>query len=94
MTDEQILEQLGLTNVDDESRAVLIAQVNAVVEMRLIRLVTDLLTDEQLARFKQLQEAGDNDGIWKLLNEEVTNIDELRQGVLADYLRERAERNQ
>lgn len=92
MTDEQILEQLGLTDVDDESREVLVGQVNAVVELRLIGLVTELLNDEQLARFKQLQDTGDNDGIWQMLNTEITNIDELRQGILTDYLRERATR--
>lgn len=94
MTDEQIIEKLGLTDVDDASREVLVAQVNAVVELRLISVVTDLLSDELLQQFTALQEAGDNDAVWKWLNDTLTvNVDELRQAVLTDYLAERAAKN-
>lgn len=92
MTDDQIIEKLGLTDVDDESREVLVAQVNSVVEMRLMGLVESLLSDEQTEQLQQLIAAGDNQAVWQWLNSELTNIDELRQGVLADYLEERVAR--
>ncbi len=93
MTDEQIIEKLGLTNVDDASREALVGQVRAVTEMRLMGLVTELLNDEQLQKFDTLREAGNSEAIWDWLNAELTNIDELREGVLNDYLTERAARN-
>lgn len=92
MTDEQILEKLGLTNVDDASREILIGQVNSVVEMRLMTLVQELLSEEQLLHVNDLQEAGNTDAAWQYLNTELTNIDELRQGILLDYLAERSTR--
>lgn len=92
MTDDQIIEKLGLTDVDDESREILVAQVNSVVEMRLMGLVESLLSDEQAEQLKQLIATGDNQAVWQWLNTELTNIDELRQGVLADYLEERTAR--
>lgn len=93
MTDEQIIEKLGLTDVDDASREVLVGQVRSVVEMRLIGVVSELLSDEQLDEFKKLQDAGDNDAVWKWLDETLTvSVDELRQAVMTDYLAERAAR--
>jgi hypothetical protein len=93
MTDEQIIEKLGLTDVDDASREVLVGQVRSVTEMRLIGVVSELLSDEQLDEFKKLQDDGDNDAVWKWLDETLTvSVDELRQAVMTDYLVERAAR--
>lgn len=91
MTDDQILEKLGLTNVDDVSRKVLIAQVNNVVDKRLMNLVIELISDEQMDEFEKLQQAGDNEAVWTWLSAQL-NMDELYQGVLNDYLEERVAR--
>lgn len=89
MTDQQIVEKLGLTDVDEATREVLVAQVRSITEKRLIGVVSDILTDEQQQEFEKVSTTGDDEAAWQWLNTNVTNIDELREAVLTDYLAER-----
>ena len=88
MTDDQILEKLGLPDTTGEAREVVLHQLNQVVDKRLMNLVIEMLSDEQLEKAEQLQAAGDDKVIWDWLSAELTDLDKLREGILADYIDE------
>lgn len=88
MSDEQIIEKLGLKNLPKEVQDETLASINRVVELRVMGLVDDLMSDEQRAEFK-LKTADDPKSIWKWLLKEVTDVDKMYEAALSDYLEEK-----
>lgn len=88
MSDEQIIEKLGLKNLPKEVQDETLASINRVVELRVMGLVDDLMSDEQRAQLKtKLTE--DPKSIWKWLSKEVTDVDKMYEAALLDYLDEK-----
>lgn len=91
MTDEQIIDKLGLGNLPKEVQDETLQSINRVVELRVMGLVDDLLSDEQRAELKaKLTE--DPKSIWKWLSKEVTDVQKMYDAALSDYLDEKTKK--
>lgn len=88
MTDEQIIDKLGLGNLPKEVQDETLQSINRVVELRVMGIVDDLLTDEQRIELKQKM-AENPKSIWKWLTKEVTDVQKLYDAALTDYLDEK-----
>lgn len=90
MTNQDILTALNLTDAPEVTQQAALDQVHAVVDMRLLGAVRELLTDEQLTAFTEQQSSTNEADSWKWLDEQLGGkLDELRAGLLTDYLAER-----
>ncbi|MCB9823092.1 hypothetical protein H6800_02350 [Candidatus Nomurabacteria bacterium] len=88
MTDEQIIEKLGIGNLPQEVQAETLKSINRVIEHRVIELVDDIMTDEQKLEFKT-KLADDQKSAWKWLSAEVTDVKKMYDTALLDYLDEK-----
>ncbi len=90
MSDEQIISALGFDEADDEMKSRVAENARTIVELRVINVVSDLITDEQKPRFQELLAAGDNPAVWDWLREEVVGADvsEIYAATLNDYIEE------
>jgi len=88
MTDEQIIEDLRFTSADQTIKDRVVENVRTIVELRVIGIITDMMTDEQEATFNQLQEQGDNAAVWEWLKNDIVGVDvsEVYEATLKDYL--------
>jgi CYTH domain-containing protein len=91
MTDEQIIQKLGLGNLPQEVQTETISSINRVVELRVIESVNDLMTDEQKIELKT-KLAEDPKSAWKWLGAEVTDVNKLYDSALSDYLDEKSKK--
>lgn len=91
MTNEQILEELGFADADQEMKDRVVENARTIVELRVIGVITELMTDEQEAQFSELQAKGDNQAIWEWLKNDVTGVDvsEVYEATLKDYIEQR-----
>ncbi len=91
MTDEQIIEELGIGSASEEIQRTTVEGIRHVVELRVIGTVTNLMTEEQAAQFSDLQQAGDDGAVWDWLRSDVVGIDmkEVYEAILKDYLEEK-----
>lgn len=91
MTDEQIIAELGFTNGSSDMKARVIENVRTLVELRVIGVITESLSDEQKATFDHLQQGSDNQAVWNWLRDEVvgTDVSQLYEATLADYIEQR-----
>lgn len=88
MTDEQIIDALGFQKGDDAMKQQVVESVRSIVEMRVVGLISEQMTDEQLKTFEALQSKGDNQAIWHWLRNEVVGVDvsEVYEATLKDYI--------
>lgn len=88
MTDEQIISALGFDEADEEMKARVVENARTIVELRVINVVSDLITDEQKPHFEALLSAGDTAAVWTWLREEVVGVDvsEVYAATLSDYI--------
>lgn len=91
MTDEQIIDKLGLGNLPKEVQDETLQSINRVVELRVMGLVDDLLSEEQRVELKA-KLAEDPKSIWKWLSKEVTDVQKLYDAALSDYLEEKTKK--
>lgn len=90
MTNQEILTALNLTNAPEVTQQAALDQVHAVVDMRLLGAVRELLTEDQLTEFSTLQDTSSDADVWKWLDVQLDGkLDQLRAGLLADYMAER-----
>lgn len=91
MTNEQILEELGFADADQEMKDRVVENARTIVELRVIGVITELMTDEQEAQFNELQAKGDNQAIWDWLKNDITGVDvsEVYEATLKDYIEQR-----
>lgn len=91
MTDEQIIEALGIGAASEEVQRSTVEGIRHVVELRVIGTVTNLMNDEQAAQFAELQAAGDNSAVWDWLRNDLVGVDmkEVYEAILKDYLDEK-----
>lgn len=91
MTDEQIIEALGIGAASEEVQRTTVEGIRHVVELRVIGTVTNLMNDEQAAQFAELQAAGDDGAVWDWLRNDLVGVDmkEVYEAILKDYLDEK-----
>lgn len=88
MTDEQIIDALGYQKGDNAMKEQVVEDVRAIVEMRVVGLISEQMSEEQLKTFESLQENGDSQAIWHWLRNEVVGVDvsEVYEATLKDYI--------
>lgn len=87
MKDQEILETLDIANVSEELQQETLTRISQVVELRLMGLYDEAMTDEQKQEFKKVS-AESPENAWKWLNDNVVNIAEAYNAMLADYIDE------
>ncbi len=86
MKEAQILEKLGMQNAPESSKQRILEQINAIIELRVAGLTEEVMTPEQKAEFARISEAEPREKVFEWLNSTVTNMNELYEAVLQDYL--------
>ncbi len=80
--DQNIIEYLGINNLDEEVREKTLLRVGKVIYQAVIMRVVELLDDEAQTKFSELlDEIGSNekrqDEILEFLQKEIPNLDEI-----------------
>lgn len=91
MSNEEILNELGLSKASDEIKERVIENVRTIVELRTLGVISELIPDDQEAKLTELQAQSDSQAIWDWLKTEVVGADvsEVYEATLKDYLEER-----
>lgn len=91
MTDEQIIAELGFTGADTAMQESVVANVRNVVGMRVVGLISEKMTDEQLSEFKNIQETADDGAVWDWLKDNVVGVDvsQVYESIIQDYIAEK-----
>jgi hypothetical protein len=75
---KDLFEELNIANIPDEEKGALLAHMLEVVQTRVILRISEMLSEEDMAKFNSMVEAEEDDAkIDDFLNEKVPNIDEL-----------------
>jgi len=91
MSNEQIIEKLGFGNLPKEVQDQAVEDIRGVVELRVMGLIDDMMSDEQRTAFEQKsQEAPE--AVWKWISAEFTDVDKLYEATLTDYLDEKTKK--
>lgn len=89
MSDQEIIEELGLTRADELTKNQTIDQVYNVVERRVRNVLADILTDEEVQYIEQMERDGKSkDEIFWWLGENVASAHEMLDAMLRDYVQE------
>lgn len=89
MTDETILEKIGMQNADDATKQATLDIIKDTVEIRLMSIVSDLVSEEQVNHLEEMEKNGESrDAMFSYLSEQLTNLEELYNGALGDYIEE------
>jgi hypothetical protein len=88
MTNQEIIDKLGLGNLPKEVQDETLTSINHVVELRVMGLVDDMMSDEQRATFEQ-KTAEAPESVWNWISAEFTDVDKLYEAALVDYLDEK-----
>ncbi|HMS31531.1 MAG TPA: hypothetical protein PJ984_04000 [Candidatus Saccharibacteria bacterium] len=91
MTDQEILQKLGLDNMPHEVQQQTLSQISTVVELRVAGALAESLSEEQKAKFEGVSKESPEKA-WTWLSEQVTDVAKLYQAALTDYLAEVASR--
>lgn len=86
MNDQEILEALGMTNMPEQFQKETLEEVNQVVQLRLMGVVDDLMSDAQREEFNALPP--DNPETTQKWLSETFEMDKLYEATLADYIDE------
>ncbi len=91
MTNDEILHELGFINIDEAAKDEIVENVRTTVELRVIGIITELMTDVQKATFSNLQQQGNDQVIWDWLRTEIVGVDvsEVYEATLKDYIEQR-----
>ena len=88
MTDQQIIEKLGIGNLPQEVQQETLNSINSIIEMRVMGMLDDLMEDEQRAQFEEISKQGP-EAVWNWLSKEFTDVAKLYEAALQDYLNEK-----
>lgn len=91
MTDEQIISELGFATADATMQQSVVENVRAIVDARVVGLVSEKMTDEQLVEFERLQTTAEDAAVWEWLKTNVVGVDvsQVYEGILEDYIAEK-----
>lgn len=88
MTDEEIIAAIGFEKASAETQSKMVDSIRRTVEMRVIGILGELITDEQEAKMGELIDAGDNHAVWEWLKHEVVGADtsQIYDTTLQEYI--------
>ena len=89
MTDQEIIEILGLGAATPELQAVSVEQSRELVELRVAGILERAMSDDQRETFNELKKQSP-DAVADWVEREFTDIDELRHEILNDFARQLA----
>lgn len=85
MTDNYILEKIGLAGASQDIQQRAIINVRTIAESRLVLLLDEILSDEQRVQFEALQSADDERASdWFL--EQFPQLQELYDGIIEEII--------
>lgn len=87
MNDKEILQKLRLETMPKEVQEQTLIQIHQVVELRLMGVIDDLMTDEQRTAFEALSKENTK-SVQRWLSEQFTDLEKLEVSVLEDYITE------
>lgn len=90
MNDQELIDALGFTNANSEMQTRVVENVRTIVELRVVGVLSEMMTSQQLQEFEQLKQQNPK-VVWDWLEESVAgvNVRELYKATLEDYLAER-----
>lgn len=77
--DQDFFRSVGLGEASDEERAELVNKLAGLIQGRIALRLGDELTDEQLAKFDELMESGDDQAAYDYLSQVYPNFAEVMQ---------------
>lgn len=90
MTNEQIITEIDFDGATDEVKQDVVNSIRQIVEMRMLGLMGDMMTDEQSDTFQEIVDSGNDQAVWDWLRETIVGVDvsELYETTLQGYLAE------
>lgn len=88
MTDDYILQKLGLAAASPSIKQSAIINVRTIAESRLVLLLDEILTDEQRAMFNELQ-ATDDERTSTWFIEQFPQLQELYDGIIEEIINDK-----
>lgn len=85
MTDKEIIQALHFESLPVEVQELSVEQAREIVELRVIGIVSQLMSDDQARAFEKIKDAP-SDEVTRWIETEFTDIDTIRQQVLVDYI--------
>ena len=73
----QLIDELGLSHLPEDRQHYNIAKYYDTLNLRLSMVFEDRLSDEQLAEFEKLHDAGDDEAIQTWLHQAITDYDQV-----------------
>lgn len=87
MTNNDIIDAMGIQDASEEIKNRAIESVTEVVEMRVMGMVDEMMTEEQRTEFDKLPQE-DAEKVYEWVSKEVTDLEKLFEATLGDYLEE------
>lgn len=87
MKDEQIIQRLHLEALPEDVQQQMLASVSQTVELRLMGVMEDLMTDQQKQEFENL-EKGSPEAVWQWLSDNLADVASTYESLLGDYIEE------
>ena len=91
MSDQEIIAKLGIGNLPKEVQEQTLQNISSVVELRVMGLLDEIMTDEQRATFEQKSKEAP-ESVWKWISSEFADVDSMYEAALADYLEEKTQK--
>lgn len=88
MNDDEILQKLGLSDESPAYKQKALEGVNYIIEARMAGVIQDLLTEEQLEQFSNMENSKSKEEIYQWLGTIFGNLDEMYESLLDDYVNE------
>lgn len=89
MTEQEIIEALGITEADQATKDSILQKIYVVVELRVMSVLSEIITDEQMNHLEQMEKDGatKDDMLW-WLGENVASAHEAIDAMTRDYIEE------
>jgi hypothetical protein len=84
MFNDQFFADLGLTNVDPETKQKLTKQLGDLTQQRLSLRLADELSDEQLDKFEEISSSKGEEASFDYVREQLPNFDQIVNQVAAE----------
>lgn len=88
MNDKEILDAIGLSDAAEEVKTRTLENIEAIVEMRLMGVIKESMTEDQMTEFEKISQNQDADKVKQWISENVASVDELYEATLKDYIDE------
>ena len=89
MTEQEIIETLGIAAATETAKQATLQNINTVVELRTMQALEDILTDDEVAHLEEMERQGSSkDEMLWWLGENVASAHEMISAFTRDYVAE------